>query len=311
MAEATIVPQKTVRRNALALLWRRHDSLRGYALLAPTLVVMLALLATPLVSLVVISFWTEGDFSFDTTFTLQNYRDIFNHTENPIYLDLLLRSILMSASATVAVILLAYPAAYFLAFRVALRRRMLWMILITIPFWTSYLLRIFAWKVILGFNGVINSGLISLGLIHQPLTFLLYNPTAVTITLAHAWAAYAILPIFVSLEKIDRSLLEAATDLGDGPVKRFFRITLPLSMPGTLAATLLVFIPTVGDYVTPSLVGGSSGLMLGNVIQQLFGRSDTPTMGAAVSVVMMLSVTILVCLLLLGTGYNRKRAMLK
>ncbi len=137
------------------------------------------------------------------------------------------------------------------------RRKLLWIILITVPFWTSYLLRVFAWKVILGFNGAINSGLISLGVIDQPLEFLLYNPTAVTITLAHAWAAYAILPIYVSLEKIDRSLLEAATDLGDGPLRRFLRITLPLSLPGTIAATLLVFIPTVGDYLTPSLVGGT------------------------------------------------------
>src|SRR3546814_6225546 len=112
--------------------------------------------------------------------------------------------------------------AYFMAFRVT-RHKLVWIILITVPFWTSYLLRVFAWKVILGYQGVINSGLQELGLIEDPLEFLLYNPTAVTITLAHAWAAFAILPIYVSLEKIDRSLLEAATDLGDNPVQRFFR----------------------------------------------------------------------------------------
>ena len=146
--------------------------------------------------------------------------------------------------------------AYFLAFRVT-QHKILWLILITIPFWTSYLLRVFAWKVILGFNGVINSGLISLGIIDKPLEFLLYNPTAVVITLAHAWAAFAILPIYVSLEKIDRSLLEAATDLGDGPLERFLRVTLPLSAAGRHRRRLLVFIPTVGDYVTPTLVGGT------------------------------------------------------
>jgi spermidine/putrescine transport system permease protein len=293
----------------LALLWRRSDSLRGYVLLSPTLLVMVVLLGAPLAALVVVSFWSQGDFSLDKTFTLTNYATIFDYANNPIYLKLLKRSLLMSASATAAVIGLAYPIAYFLVFRVR-QHRMIWMILITVPFWTSYLLRIFAWKVILGFNGVINASLIHLGIITEPLEFLLYNPTAVTITLAHAWAAYAILPIYVSLEKIDRSLLEAATDLGDGPIKRFLRITLPLSMPGTLAATLLVFIPTVGDYVTPTLVGGTDGLMIGNLIQQLFNRSDDPPLGAAVSIVMMLSVTLIVCALLWGTGYRRQKLQL-
>jgi spermidine/putrescine transport system permease protein len=220
---------------------------------------------------------------------------------------LLWRSILMSATATAAVTLLAYPVAYFLAFRVK-QHKLIWIILITVPFWISYLLRIFAWKVILGFNGVINSGLIALGLIGKPLEFLLYNPTAVTITLAHAWAAYAILPIYVSLEKIDRSLLEAATDLGDGPVKRFLRVTLPLSAPGTIAAVLLVFIPTVGDYVTPTLVGGTSGIMIGNIIQSLFGKASNAPLGAAVSIAMIGVVTLLVCALLSAIGYRRIKA---
>jgi spermidine/putrescine transport system permease protein len=213
----------------------------------------------------------------------------------------------MSATATAAVTLLAYPVAYFLAFRVK-QHKLIWIILITVPFWISYLLRIFAWKVILGFNGVINSGLIALGLIGKPLEFLLYNPTAVTITLAHAWAAYAILPIYVSLEKIDRSLLEAATDLGDGPVKRFLRVTLPLSAPGTIAAVLLVFIPTVGDYVTPTLVGGTSGIMIGNIIQSLFGKASNAPLGAAVSIAMIGVVTLLVCALLSAIGYRRIKA---
>jgi spermidine/putrescine transport system permease protein len=296
-------------RSRIRLLWRRNESLRGLALLSPTLLVMVALLGVPLASLIVVSFWTQNEFTFDRTFTIANYAAIFDYAENPIYLMLLKRSMLMSASATAAVILLAYPIAYFLVFRVR-QHRMVWMILITVPFWTSYLLRIFAWKIILGFNGLINSSLIGLGLIKQPLEVLLYNPTAVTITLAHAWAAYAILPIYVSLEKIDRSLLEAAIDLGDGPVKRFLRVTLPLSAPGTLAATLLVFIPTVGDYVTPTLVGGSSGMMIGNVVEQLFDNSDNAPLGAAVSVVMMLSVTLAVCALLWGSGYRHRRVQL-
>jgi spermidine/putrescine transport system permease protein len=194
--------------------------------------------------------------------------------------------------------------AYFLAFRVT-RHKILWLIVITIPFWTSYLLRVFAWKIMLGYNGVINSFLLWVGIIDKPLEFLLYNPFSVIITLAHAWVAYAILPIFVSLEKIDRSLLEAATDLGDRPWRRFLRITLPLSLPGVIASTLLVFIPTVGDYVTPSLVGGPTGIKVGNTIQTLFGQRNDGPLGAALSAMVMLIVTLIVCLFLWAVGYRK------
>lgn len=291
---------------ALRRWYLRSEAVRGYLLLSPTLFVMLSMMIVPLVWLVLLSFATQDYFDIDYSFTLNNYATFFDFVDSPIYIVLLLRSIRMSLMATIAVVLLAYPMAYFLAFRVS-RHKLVWLILITVPFWTSYLLRVFAWKIILGYQGVINSGLINLGIISEPLEFLLYNPTAVTITLAHAWAAFAILPIYVSLEKIDRSLLEAATDLGDNRVQRFFRVTLPLSMPGTIAATLLVFIPTVGDYVTPSLVGGTSGIMIGNVIQSLFGKANNQPLGSAVSVMSMIIITILVCAFLWLVGYGRMR----
>jgi spermidine/putrescine transport system permease protein len=191
-------------------------------------------------------------------------------------------------------VLLAYPLAYYVAMDVK-RHKMMWLILITLPFWTSYLLRVFAWKIILGYNGVVNSGLEWLGVIREPLEFLLYNPFAVVLTLAHAWAAFAILPIYVSLEKIDRSYLEAATDLGDSPWQRFWRITFPLSLPGVIAAAIIIFIPTVGDYVTPTLVGGPSGLMIANVIQMQFGTANDWPLGAALSIGSMLTVTLIAC----------------
>ena len=203
-------------------------------------------------------------------------------------------------------VLLAYPLAYFIAFHVK-RNKIMWIILITIPFWTSYLLRVFSWKVILGYNGVINSGLMSLGIISEPLEFLLYNPIAVVITLAHAWAAVAILPIYVSLEKIDRSLIEASRDLGENAVMTFIRVTLPLSLPGVIAASLLVFIPTVGDYVTPALVGGTRGIMIGNIIQSMFGKALNWPLGAALSIISMITVTIVVCILLGATQLFRKK----
>ena len=189
------------------------------------------------------------NFDYDRTFTLNNYAKIFAlgwkenveffgltidwPFENAIYTLLLAKSVVVSLGVTAMVILFAYPMAYFLAFRVQ-RHKIMWLIVISIPFWTSYLLRIFAWKVILGFNGVVNSALMYLGLIDEPLSFILYNTTSVVITLTHAWVTFAVLPIYVSLEKMDKSLLEAATDLGDTAIERFFRVTLPLSSPGTV-----------------------------------------------------------------------------
>jgi spermidine/putrescine transport system permease protein len=295
-------------RNGLWIAFRtallRHESLRGYLLLSPTLLVMLALMIVPLAGLVFLSFCTQVYFTIDYTPTLRNYIAIFDVEKNPIYLLLLFRSFVMSLTTTFFVVITAYPMAYFLAFRVV-RGKLVWLILITVPFWTSYLLRVFGWKIILGFNGVINSGMINLGIIDEPLGFLLYNPTAVVITLTHAWAAFAILPIYVSLEKIEKSLLEAATDLGDTPRERFLRVTFPLSLPGLIAATLLVFIPTVGDYVIPSVVGGTSGIMIGNLIQSLFGKANNAPLGAAVSIVMMLAITLTVCLFLGAVGRRR------
>ena len=291
--------------DSLRRLWRQRPALRALALLSPALIILLVMMVAPLLLTIALSFATQNGFAIDRTPTLANYAMLFA-PEGKLYRILIVKSLWMSFTATLAVVLLAYPMAYYLAFRVH-RRKLLWIILITVPFWTSYLLRVFAWKVILGFNGAINSGLIWTGVIDKPLEFLLYNPTAVTITLAHAWAAYAILPIYVSLEKIDRALLEAATDLGDGPLRRFLRVTLPLSLPGTIAATLLVFIPTVGDYLTPSLVGGTSGIMVGNSIATLYGKANNGPMGAALSIAMMLAITLVVCAFLALIGPKRLR----
>ncbi|MFN3262997.1 MAG: ABC transporter permease [Pikeienuella sp.] len=257
---------------------------RGFALMSPTLLFLLVGVAVPFFVLLLISFWTRDGFGFDTTPTLANYLRVWNE---PIFGAFLSRSLWISGVVTVVTVLLCYPMAYYVAFHVH-RHKMLWIILMTLPFWTSYLLRIFAWKVILGYEGVINASLLSLGWIAAPLEFLLYSPTAVIVTLAHAWAAFAILPLYVSLEKIDRSLLEAAADLGDGPARRFFRITLPLSMPGVLSAFFLIFIPTTGDYITPALLGGPDGAMIGNLIQLQFGAVNNWPMGAALSIVLTL-----------------------
>lgn len=265
----------------------RRDQARGYALISPTFVYALLLLAAPILVIITFSFWTQTYLEIDHTPTLNNYRESWT---DPLYRTLLLRSLAVSALVTLITVVLAYPVAYYVSFYGG-QRKSLWLFLITIPFWTSYLLRVFAWKVILGYNGALNSSLMGLGIIEQPMEFLLYNVNSVVITLAHAWAPFAILPIFVSLEKLDRSLLEAATDLGDGPIARFLRITLPLTLPGIIAASLIVFIPTVGDYVTPRLVGGKDGLMIANMIQIQFGKANNWPLGAALAISMMMIVT--------------------
>ena len=203
--------------------------------------------------------------------------------------------------------MLAYPMAYFISFHGG-NRKALWLFLVTIPFWTSYLLRVFLWKVILGYNGVLNSALDWLGVIEEPLTFILYNANAVIITLTHAWAPFAILPIYVALEKIDRSYLEAARDLGDGPLKSFLRITLPLSMTGVVGASLIIFIPTIGDYVTPKLVGGKDGLMIANMIQVQFMKANNAPLGASLAVSAMGIVSMIsLVFLALNRRWLRKR----
>ncbi|WP_170388148.1 ABC transporter permease [Ruegeria atlantica] len=263
----------------------RSETGKGLALSAPATLYVGLLVAVPLCILVAYSFWTQTYVEIDRTLTWANYQEAFT---DPLVRHLMIRSVAIAGAVTLATVCLAYPIAYFIAFRT--QKKTLWLLLITIPFWSSYLLRVFSWKLILGFNGVLNSALISLGLIQEPLTFLLYNEFAVVLTLAHAWAPFAILPIYVSLQKIDRSLLEAATDLGCSKLERFVRVTLPLTVPGISAACLIIFIPTVGDYVTPALVGGSQGKMVANLIQVQFGAANNWPLGATLSLLAMLSV---------------------
>ena len=267
------------------------NSSEGYGLIAPALAVMAVGLVAPLGLMLVTSFKSQNGLALTDGWTLAQYGAVFGRAS---YRILFLRSVLISGAVTIATVALAYPAAYYVAFHA--RRKFVWLVALTIPFWTSYLLRVFAWKIILGYGGVINSGLLRLHLIDQPLGFLLYNPFAVVVTLAHAWAAFAILPIYVSLEKIDRSLLEAASDLGDGPVRRFLRVTLPLSMPGVIGAAILIFVPTTGDYVTPELVGGTRGTMIANLIEVQFGSVGNWPLGAALALVSMGSVAVIAAL---------------
>ncbi len=257
-----------------------QDAIRGLSQISLPFLFAMVLLAAPMVLLLAMSFWTQDFLTLDKSFTLNNIREAWFE---PIYQVLMMRSLKISLIVTFVTILLAYPAAYYMSFVAPNRRKPLLVFLITIPFWTSYLMRIFLWKVILGYNGVINSTLIELGFIEKPLEFILYNQFAVVLTLSHAWLPFAVLPIFVAMERMNRSYLEAAQDLGDSAFQSFIRITLPLTMPGVVAATLIVFVPTIGDYVTPKLVGGPDGLMIANMIEMQFKKANNAPLGAALA----------------------------
>jgi spermidine/putrescine transport system permease protein len=269
--------------------FRESEGATGLLMLSPTALYAILMLAAPLGTIILYSFLTDGYLQIIRDFTMANYIEAWT---NDLYRSVMIRSLGVSMSVTFVTVVLAFPIAYFVSFHVEPSKKSLWLFLITIPFWTSYLIRVFLWKVILGYNGVVNSGLMGVGIIDEPLTFILYNVNSVVITLAHAYAPFAILPIFVALEKIDRSFLEAGQDLGESKFVTFCRVTLPLAMPGVVASVLIVFIPTIGDYVTPQLVGGPEGRMVANLIQLQYLKLDNYPLGSAIAVSAMGIVTL-------------------
>jgi len=263
----------------------RRRSLFEYSVNLPAGLIALTGVLFALALVLVMSLRVNDGDLLAAAFTTDNFTDALT---DPLFFKIFLRSIIIAGLAAGATVALAYPAAYFITFFGGAHRG-LWLTLITLPFWTSYLLRVFAWRVILGYNGILNSGLMALHFPGAPFTSLLYNPQAVVITLSHAYAAFAILPIYVSLSAIDKKLAEAGLDLGAAPFTVFRRIILPLSLPGVIAAFVLVFVPTLGDYATPILVGGPSSIMLGNLIQDQFGQASNWPGGAAMAVIVMVT----------------------
>ena len=263
-------------------------------LMGPPALWLLLLFVLPLGIMAVYTF-RAGSFGAEReVFTLENYRAFF---ANAAFQRLMWRSMWIAFVVSALSVLLAYPLAYYLVFRAGPRRITLLTILI-IPAWTSYLLRILSWRLILGSNGILNSVLMSLGLRAEAAPILLYSQTAVSITLTYVWIPFVALPIFAGLERIDKSLLEAAADLGCAPWRAFLRITLPLSMPGVLAGFFFAFIPTVGEYVTPLLVGGARGIMYGNLVQDQFLRGLNWPLGSGMSLVMLAVVLALIAIFL-------------
>ena len=236
------------------------------------------------------SFWLVRDGYLLHQWNLQNYHKLLT---SPLYVDVLLRTMRIAGSVTLLSLLLGYPLAYYLSFHAYARKEILYQLVI-VPLWVSYLVRGYAWKTILGSEGVLNGFLQYLHLTHEPLGFLLYSPFAVVVMLTHIYTPFVFLPIYAALEHIPRSLIEASQDLGASQRATFLRVILPLSMPGLLAGATFAFVLSLGDFLAPLLVGGPSGTMIANIVQSLFGAAYDWPLGAAVSVgILLITVTLL------------------
>jgi spermidine/putrescine transport system permease protein len=242
------------------------------------------LLFVPYVLLLVQSFWRLSGGAITHELTLENYRRLFG---TPLYPNTILFSAGIALRVTLASLLLAYPLAYLLAFKVKRHRNLMYMAVI-IPLWVSYLVRAYAWKIILGQEGILNGLLEAGGLIHQPLQFLLYSRWAVIVALTHIYTPFTLMPIYAVLEAIPPALKEASQDLYASRWQTFLRVVLPLSLPGVLAGSTFAFVLSMGDFLAPQLLGGNdSALMVSNLVWSLFGVAFNWPLGAAVSVVVL------------------------
>ena len=242
-----------------------------------------AFLLLPYALLFAHSFWTVEAGEIARHWNLDNYRELLTR---PVYLEVLFRSMRIAGAVTVFALLLGYPLAYYLSFHAGRRKHLLYQLVI-LPLWVSYLVRAYAWKTILGSDGVFNNLLLFAGVVTQPVEFLLYSPFAVVLTLTHIYAPFVFLPVYASLEHIPRSLVEASQDLGASPARTFWRVVLPLSLPGVLAGATFAFVLSLGDFLAPLLIGGASGIMISNVVQSLFGAAYNWPLGAAISACLM------------------------
>jgi len=258
-----------------------------FAISTPPLVWVVLFLLVPYLLMFGYSFWSvSSSQAIVHSWTLDNYRELLS---KPVYWQTLLRSMWIAARVTAFSLLLGYPVAYYLSFYAGPRKDLLYQLVI-IPLWVSYLVRAYAWKIILGTDGVLNTLLQYAHVTRHPLDFLLYSPFAVVLTLTHIYTPFTFLPIYASLEHIPRNLVEASHDLGGSPLQTFWRVILPLSMPGVVAGATFAFVLSLGDFLAPALLGGPSGIMISNIVVSLFGAAYNWPLGAAISLSMLLLV---------------------
>jgi spermidine/putrescine transport system permease protein len=257
---------------------------------APPLLWVGLFLLLPYALMLAHSFWLVRDGVIVHQWNLQNYGKLLH---NPVYAEVLFRTARIAASVTVLSLLLGYPLAYYMSFHVTVRKDFLYQLVI-VPLWVSYLVRGYAWKTILGSDGVLNGFLQYLHITKEPVSFFLYSPFAVILTLTHIYTPFMFLPLYASLEHIPRNLIEASHDLGASPRATFLRVILPLSIPGLLAGATFAFVLTLGDFLGPMLVGGPSSIMIANIVQSLFGTAYDWPLGAAIAVcILVLTIALL------------------
>jgi spermidine/putrescine transport system permease protein len=270
------------------------------AVTIPPVLWVCTFLLVPYILLFCYSFWTvSSSQTIVHHWNLDNYREL---SRVHVYAQTLLRSMGIALRVMLFSLLLGYPLAYYLSFHSGARKNLLYQLAI-IPLWVSYLVRAYAWKTILGSDGVLNTLLQYTQVTHHPLNFLLYSPFAVVLTLTHIYTPFALLPIYASLEHIPRNLVEASHDLGASPWQTFWRVIFPLSIPGVLAGATFAFVLSLGDFLAPLLLGGPSGIMISNIVVSLFGAAYNWPLGAAISLCML---AIVVGLLFFSERLERK-----
>lgn len=263
------------------------------AITVPPLAWVAVFLLVPYALLFCFSFWSVSPSqAIVHSWSLDNYRELLRVD---VYLQTLFRSMWIAGRVMIFSLLLGYPLAYYLSFHAGPRKDLFYQLVI-IPLWVSYLVRAYAWKTILGSDGVLNTLLQYVHLTKHPLEFLLYSPFAVVLTLTHIYTPFAFLPIYASLEHIPRNLVEASHDLGASPLQTFWRVIFPLSIPGVLAGATFAFVLSLGDFLAPLLLGGPSGIMISNIVVSLFGAAYNWPLGAAISLCMLLLVLALLFL---------------
>jgi len=284
-------------RRPLLIFLHRHPAAKVLSILSPCIFWIGLFFVGPLLLMAVYSFLERGLYGgVRWLFTWENYLRFLD----PLYLKVLLRSFRISLLTTTLLLAIGYPMAYWIA-SLPGRWRNVCLLLVILPFWTSDLIRSYAWMLILRDTGLVNSLLTHLHLVSDPVP-LLYTDGAILLGLCYVYLPFMVLPLYASIESMDRSLLEAAGDLGATPLRCFLKVTLPMTKPGILAGSLLVFIPSVGAFVVPDLLGGAKAMMVGNLIQLQFGPSRNWPFGSAASFIMMAMVLAAVLLYLRSAG---------
>lgn len=280
------------------------SNIKKFTLGIPIFIWMIFLIITPIFIMILNSFYLKAGTDIVQRLNINNYLEFF---KNPIYMPILFRTVILALSVSLISIFLGYPLAFLISRKIEKFRNQLYMLII-VPLWISYLVRIIAWRTILGRGGVINAVLMGLGIIKEPLSIFIYNPFAVGIALIHITLPFVFIPIFASLEKIPKNIINASYDLGADGFHTFKDIILPLSMPGVINGFTMAFVISLGDYIIPQQLGGPNGLMFGNLIVSQFGYAFNWPLGAALGFIMF---TVAVIILLVSTKYGSSEGYLE